>query len=319
VAADVRVNITGDSRSLEKAFSNVGQSAKTMAADLDSASAKSRNFGGAMDRAGEAAGNSESKFMGTADILDGLGGAFGLPTDKATGLFRAFGDLSGGFEAIQPLFTGVLTKLGLMTSATAAETTATTAATGAQTGLNAALAANPIGLVVAAIAALVAIGFVVVKNWDTIKAAFSATWGWIKDRLNDLVGIIGGLPGRIATVARGMFDGIKEAFRAALNWVIDRWNGLEFKLPDVGFGPFRTPGFTLGVPDIPKFHSGGVVPGPRGAAVPILAQAGETVTPAGAGTVTIRIPVILDGRVLTEVVHNGLLAKQRRTPLGLAT
>ena len=54
--------------------------------------------------------------------------------------------------------------------------------------------------------------------------------------------------------------------------------------------------------------------------MPIMAMAGETVTPAGgapAGPTVIQL--VLDGRVITEVVHNGLLAKQRRTPLGIAS
>lgn len=299
----VELVLAGDSQSLERCFDRAGQSALDAAADFDRASGEARSFGSAMDRAGEAAGNSEGKFMGTADLLDGLGGAFGLPTEKATGLFRAFGDLSGGFEAVQPLFAGILSKLGLMTGATAAQTAATGAATGAQTGLNAALAANPIGVVVAAIAALVAIGFVVVKNWDTIKAAFAATWGWITDRFKDLVGFVGGLGGRIADAAGGMWDGLKQAFRSALNWIIDRWNGLEFKIPGFKIGPVGYEGFTLGVPDLPKFHDGGNVgPGlPIGTPVAAMLLAGEHVDPIGrGGGAGPNVTVIVQGSVITE-------------------
>jgi murein DD-endopeptidase MepM/ murein hydrolase activator NlpD len=70
---------------------------------------------------------------------------------------------------------------------------------------------------------------------------------------------------------------------------------------------------------MPRFHTGGVVPGARGTEVPILAMAGETVTPAGGGGGTTVIQLVLDGQVVTEIVHNGLLRKQRRTPLGLVT
>jgi hypothetical protein len=103
---------------------------------------------------------------------------------------------------------------------------------------------------------------------------------------------IGKLPSKIAGAARGMFDGIKEAFKSALNWLIDKWNSLEFKIP--GFdppGPGPTfDGFTLGVPDIPRFHTGGVVPGRPGQEVLSLLQAGERVLTAdqaqgGAGVV----------------------------------
>lgn len=74
-------------------------------------------------------------------------------------------------------------------------------------------------------------------------------------------------------------------------------------------------GFNLmGARIIPKRHSGGVVPGPMGREVPIIAQGGERVTPLGqsaGGTQVIQL--VVDGQVLTEVVHDGLLAKQRRS------
>ena len=48
--------------------------------------------------------------------------------------------------------------------------------TGAQWALNAAMTANPIGLVIAGIAALIAIGYVLYQNWDTISAFASTMW-----------------------------------------------------------------------------------------------------------------------------------------------
>lgn len=51
----------------------------------------------------------------------------------------------------------------------------------AQWLLNAAMNANPIGLIVAGIAALIAVGVLVVKNWDTIKEAAATAWGFVLD------------------------------------------------------------------------------------------------------------------------------------------
>ena len=48
--------------------------------------------------------------------------------------------------------------------------------TSAQWALNAAMTANPIGLVIAGIAALIAIGYVLYQNWDTISAFASTMW-----------------------------------------------------------------------------------------------------------------------------------------------
>ncbi|PFP30262.1 phage tail tape measure protein [Bacillus sp. AFS073361] len=82
----------------------------------------------------------------------------------------------------------------------------TIAATLAQWGLNAAMLANPIGLVIVAIAALVAAGVVLYRNWDAVKAKMSAIWDGIKQaaadavnfmigEINKLIGLINKIPG----------------------------------------------------------------------------------------------------------------------------
>jgi TP901 family phage tail tape measure protein len=55
-----------------------------------------------------------------------------------------------------------------------------TLATVAQWALNGALDANPIGLIIAGIAALVAVGVLLYRNWDTIKAKAAELWNGIK-------------------------------------------------------------------------------------------------------------------------------------------
>lgn len=57
---------------------------------------------------------------------------------------------------------------------------ATKVAAAAQWVLNAALTANPIGLVIAAIAALIAIVVLMVKNWDKVTSVVSSVWEKIK-------------------------------------------------------------------------------------------------------------------------------------------
>lgn len=103
----IRILFEGEEKDAVRAFDNVGDSSKRMAAKVDDSTTSHT-------RLGERVGSNEQKFMGTADLLDGLGGAFGLPTEKATGLFRAFGDLSGGFEivsGIMPAVTGMFPRM----------------------------------------------------------------------------------------------------------------------------------------------------------------------------------------------------------------
>jgi hypothetical protein len=136
--------------------------------------------------------------------------------------------------------------------------------------------------------ALQNIGLLLDVAWENIKGAVGAAWEGIKSLVSlgfdALVETARGLPGRMAGLFSGMFDGIKSAFRGALNWVIDRWNGLEFKMPSFSAFGKEIGGFTVGVPDIPRFHSGGIVPQTPSGEMLALLQSGERVIPAsGAG------------------------------------
>jgi len=164
--------------------------------------------------------------------------------------------------------------------------------TAAQWLLNVALTANPIGIVIVAIGALVgAIIWVATKTtwfqdtwrvvWDFLKmigawfagpfAGFFvngfnsviAYFTYAKDTIiggfNNVVGFITGLPGRIASAAWGMWQGITDAFRSAINWVVGAWNRLSFTVPSVSFLGMTIGGFTLSTPDIPYLQRGGLV------------------------------------------------------------
>lgn len=130
------------------------------------------------------------------------------------------------------------------------------------------------------------VGFVVAifqGDWSTAWSKISdipiAVIDFIRSGLDRFLDFIGGLGGRIGDLAGGMFDGIKSAFRSAINWIIDAWNGLQFKIPGFdppGPGP-KFGGFTLGVPNIPRLHAGGIVPGSPGSEVMAILQAGEQV------------------------------------------
>jgi len=92
----------------------------------------------------------------------------------------------------------------------------------AQIAWNIAMSANPIGLVVIAIAALVTAIVLLVKNWDTVKrvmlAAFDAmksagvaVLNWFKNNWPYLAGIIAGPFGIAAALIYKHWDGIKSA------------------------------------------------------------------------------------------------------------
>lgn len=178
--ASVTLTFAGDSTSLDKTFSSIEGNAKAMAKTVD---AQSKKIGGSFDKMGEGADNAEGPIMGMADVLDGLGSAFGLPTEGATNMARAFGDLSGGFAQLGPLIGKVLARLGAMIGITTAEAAATTGAATAQWSLNAALLANPVGIVIAAIAALVAIFVVLWNKCDGFRDALKGVWRWLQNSI----------------------------------------------------------------------------------------------------------------------------------------
>lgn len=127
------------------------------------------------------------------------------------------------------------------------------------------------------------IGDALATAWDRWKELVTGAKDWVVQKFDEVVGFVTGLPGRIASAASGMWDGIKDGFRSALNWIIERWNNLSFK---IGGGTIDMPGplpsldipeITLNTPNLPRFASGGVVPGPLGAPVLAVVHGGEEV------------------------------------------
>ena len=105
----------------------------------------------------------------------------------ATGAFATlYGVIAAGKIIAMEMNAIKFTYLALMKSSIAKTIIASTVSkasaamtglmTGAQWALNAAMTANPIGLVIAGIAALIAIGYVLYQNWDTISAFASTMW-----------------------------------------------------------------------------------------------------------------------------------------------
>lgn len=97
--------------------------------------------------------------------------------------------------------------IGVINTLMTAYKAGTIAATLAQYGLNTAMLANPIGLVITAIAGLVAAGVLLYKNWDTVKAKTLALWEQIKQGKGAIFLVLGPI-GQL----------IKTAIDLARNW-----------------------------------------------------------------------------------------------------
>ena len=133
-----------------------------------------------------------------------------------------------------------------------ATTIAENAAAVAQWALNAAMSANPIGLVVAAIAGLVAAFVVLWNKSEGFRNFFIKMWEGIKKSVTGVInGIIGG------------FEGFVNGLISGLNWIIRAINKISFKVPDwvpsIGGKQF---GFNLkeiSKVSIPRLATGGYV------------------------------------------------------------
>lgn len=255
----VTLTFAGDAKSLDRAFDQVGKGAKDMASDLHSAEKDAGRFSAGIGKMNEKVEDSESKFMGAADLVDGLSSAMGISLGPAVDYARAFGDIAGGFSAtLGPAMEGVVGKLGKLTFVTKVQA-------GAQAALNAVMEANPIFLVVGALALLTA-GFILAyKKSETFRDIVNGALGGVRDAISWVGDKAAWLVDKIVNVAKGAAKAIGKIaeiitapYRLAFNGIADLWNNtvgsLSFKIP--GWVP-GIGGSGFDVPDIPHLARGG--------------------------------------------------------------
>lgn len=272
----ILVKFEGDESDAVKAFDKVGDSSRKMAKQVDD-SAVSHT------RLGEKVGNNEQKFMGTADLLDGLGATFGVNTQGATALARGLGDLSGGFEIVSgilPAITGMFPKLA-----------------GAMTFIS----AHPlmIGLLVGG--AIIAGLILLEKKFGVVSSAV----GGLGDALRSA------WDNAIKPTINFIIGGVELLARA---WAMPFT--LLSKIPGVGnLVPSGLANIRL-----PRLDVGGTVLQTGVAVVhrgEVVSPATGTPSPSAGGAIT----VIVEGSIVTEselvdAIHAGLLRKQNRSSLG---
>lgn len=146
-----------------------------------------------------------------------------------------------------------LTIIQTVNTLLAAYRAGTLLATAAQLGFNVALLANPIGLVIAAISALVGIGVVLYRNWDTVKAKAQQLWSKFGSLITKILAFSGPIGALIAAGIKlcGNWDTIKAkagaVFGAVGKWIDGvkaKFNGFvsavksfkmpSFKMPSIG-------------------------------------------------------------------------------------
>ena len=196
---------------------------------------------------------------------------------------------------------------------TIAQTALTWAAVAAQWALNIAMTANPIGLIILAIVALIAIlvgvGLAIWHFRDDIVNAFNAALNWAREHWPLLVAILLGPFGIIIWAVWKWRDQVIGAIKGVIDWVksaIDKVKGffgggsVDVNINDnTRRATARTPSAQPGSPEpllpgaqrgrVPTFHQGGIM-GENG---PAILQRGEMVLPPGLTAFLLGLPDLL--------------------------
>lgn len=139
-------------------------------------------------------------------------------------LVEWFGNLSPGIQTAAFVLVGLVAAIGplLMAIKTLIELKQAWAAV--QGLLNIVLSANPIGAVILAIMALIAIIIVCIEHWDEIVAFLAKAWNWIKETALSVWGAIGDF-------FTSLWDSIKDLFSGAIDFLMD----LFFRFTPLGY------------------------------------------------------------------------------------
>lgn len=106
------------------------------------------------------------------------------------------------------------------------------------TALKVAFTANPIGMIIVAIIAVIGIFVVLYKKcewfrnmvnavWKAIKDTFSSVWEWIKEKFNALVDIGAKAWNGLKESGAAIIDKIKDAFKGFFDWLHNKWENLK--------------------------------------------------------------------------------------------
>ena len=150
-------------------------------------------------------------------------------------------------QAVLPILSAVAKFIGDNADVLVPLAAAIAAVVAVQWAWNAAMAANPIGLIVIGIAALIAIIVLIIKHWDDVKAAaeacwnailsaVTAVWNWIKDNWPLLLAILTGPFGIAVKLIIDNWESIKGFFSG----LIDSIGNIVGRVIAIITAPFRT-------------------------------------------------------------------------------
>ena len=202
------------------ALRKLGDEAADLGLIMDKDALQAANdFNDAIDRL-KARASAAFKKAGAA-LAGSLVPALEKIVDKITKALTWFSNLDG---TTQKLILTVLALVAAISPVAAIIAKISTAVTALKTAFT--LLSGPIGIVVAAIAAAIAIGVLLYKNWDTIKAKAVELWGKISETFN-------GIKTTISEKIAAARDAVINAFNNIRSAIVERVNSIKTTISTV--------------------------------------------------------------------------------------
>ncbi len=268
----VTLTIAGDASQLEKSFGDAGKATDKFSDQVKDSGKSIEGFRESADKAEQRAMGFRDTITGVQDSMSGLGSILkgDLSPQSFLTLGMGLGDLASGFSNL------LIPALG--------------SAGAAMKAFSLTLLTSPITWIVLGIVALVAAFILLWNKSEAFRNFFKGMWEGIKTAVGGVVDFFKGLPDKIKTIFEKVGNFIIAPYKFAFNMIADIWNNtvgkISFTIPSwvpvVG-------GKGFSMPQIPKFHTGGVVPGAPGSETLAILQAGERVTPAGSSSSTVTV------------------------------
>ena len=248
-----------------------------------------------------AMGNSEGKVEDLGKETLTTSDKFDIMKNKVKEGLSPLGDFANAVGPMVIMIPALSTGISAMAASQTIATAATWLQSAAMSALN--IAMGPIGLIILGIAAAIAAGILIWKNWDKIVETFKKGIEAIKPVFETVKGFLEGaldvLKGKWDRIWNGMgdtvklvWDGIKGYINLwidALNFLIRGANQISIKVPN-WVPKVGGKGFSFNIPEIPRLASGGIVTSPT---VAMIGERGpEAVVPlnkGGVGGITINI------------------------------